>query len=327
MDAARIQALRLWEALDAFATNQEPRVARAILAAIDALKARLTDADIEELIATRNVDALIAEIDRAAIRFAFRDSVTAAADQTPLGFTGTAGNLIGSWPQLIRIRFDVLAPYAVAALQDFESRAIAVIEQDMRAGVLAALEGSLSRGANPRVMAREVRDILGLPDNLVRAIERYRQELMSGDASTMRGILDRALRDQRFDRTVINAIENQTAIDPAKIETMVARMRARAIAFNAETIARTGSMDALNLGNRLAWRQAIADGKVSITELRRYWIVAKDERTCPRCLTIPILNPQGRGFDEPFVTPYDGLVMQPTLHFRCRCVTYTRYDG
>ncbi len=323
LDPARIQALRFWEALDAFAQTQETRVARAIIAAVDALKARLSDADLEHLIATRNVDGIIQAIDEDAVRFALRDAVTASADQTPLGFLPPADrinrDLVGSWPQIIQVRYDVLAPYSVAALTDFESRAIDVLQQDMRGGVLAAIENGIKLGQNPRQTAQDIRAIIGLPDNLVRAINNYRRELLSGDPADLRAVFERALRDQRFDRSVLNAIERGAPIDPAKVEAMVARMESRAIAFNAETIARTATMDALNLGNRLAWQQAIADGKVSIMELRRYWIVARDERKrpCPRCLTIPALNPAGRGFNEPFVTPYDGLVMQPTLHYRC----------
>lgn len=330
MDQARIQALRFWEALDAFATSQEPAVARAYVAAVDALRAKLTDAELETLVVTGNVDAILELLDFDAMRFALRDSAIRAATQTPDGFAPPANrpnrNLIGTWPTLVRVRFDTLAPYAVASLRDFESRAIEVLRAEIRAGVIAEIQNGLSRGLNPRETAREIRELIGLPENLARAAERYRQELLSGSPSDLRAVFERTLRDQRFDRTVLRAIEEKVGLDPKLVDRMVARYAQRAIAFNAETISRTATMDALNLGNRMAWQQALDEGKVLVHELRRFWIVAKDERTCPRCLTIPVLNPQGRGMDEPFVTPYDGLVMYPTLHFRCRCIIYTRYD-
>jgi hypothetical protein len=322
----RIQALRFWEALDAFATTQEPAVAAAILAAVQDLRARVTDDELVDIIGRGDVDALLQQVDFDGVRYALRDAAQRSAEQTPGGFTAANGQVMGAWPTIIRVRFDTLAPYAVAALRDFESKAVEVIRQDMRAGFVAAIREGVASGVNPIETARRIRDMLGLPDNLVRAVQSYRDALLSGNRSDLRDALDRALRDGRYDRTVLQALANRTPIDPEKAERMVAAYERRALQHNAETLARTGTMDALNQGSRLAWREAIEQQVVQIYELRRFWIVARDERTCPRCLTIPQLNPAGRGMDEPFVTPYDGLVMFPTLHFRCRCVVYTRFD-
>lgn len=322
----RIQALRFWEALDAFATAQEPAVAIALQDAVDALRLRITDDQLVDIIARGDVEALLQQLDFEPVRFALRDAMTRAAEQTPDGFTALNGQVMGRWPLAIQVRFDTLAPYAVAALRDFESRAVDVLQRDIRAGFLAAIERGVSTGVNPIHTARRVRELIGLPDNLVRASQSYRDALLSGNVSDLRNAIDRQLRDARFDRSVLRAIADKAPVDPERVERMVAAYNRRALQFNAETLARTGTMDALNQGNRLAWRQAIDTGKVLVYELRRFWIVARDERTCPRCLTIPQLNPEGRGMDEPFVTPYDGLVMYPTLHFRCRCVVYTRFD-
>lgn len=323
---ARIQALRFWEALDAFATRQEPEVAKAIAAAIVEMRARITDAQLVDIISRSDVDALLQQIDFEPVRFALRDAIAAAAEQTPRGFQAANGETVGAWPARIVVRFDTLAPYAVAALREFESRAVDVLRADIRGGFIRALEQGVAAGKNPIDTARRVRDLIGLPDNLVRAVNSYREGLLSGDKAALRDALDRALRDARFDRTVLRALVDRTGIDPKKVDRMVAAYARRALQFNAETLARTGTMDALNQGNRLAWRHAIETGAVQVYELRRFWIIARDERTCPRCKTIPSLNPEGRGMDEPFVTPYDGLVMLPTLHYRCRCVVYTRFD-
>lgn len=322
----RIQALRFWEALDAFATGQEPAVAAALTAAVQALRDRITDAQLVDIIGRGDVDALLDQIDFEPVRFAFRDAMAAAADRTPQGFTAANGQTVGAWPLSIQVRFDTLAPYAVAALREFESRAVDVLRQDIRGGFVTAIREGVAAGKNPIDTARRVRDLIGLPDNLVRATASYREALLSGNTTQLRDAVDRALRDARFDRSVLRAIADKAAVDPEKVERMVAAYSRRALQFNAETLARTATMDALNQGNRLAWRHAIETGAVQIYELRRFWIIARDERTCPRCRPIPSLNPEGRGMDEPFVTPYDGLVMLPTLHYRCRCVTYTRFD-
>lgn len=326
MDRARIQALRFWEALDAFATKQEPGVAAALLEAVAVMRARITDAELVDFITRGDVDALVQQIDFEPVRFALRDAVAAAAERTPSGFTAANGETMGAWPARIVVRFDTLAPYAVAALREFESRAVDVLRRDVRGGFVAAIETGVMGGKNPIDTARRIRDLIGLPDSLVRATTSYRDALLSGNSSALRDALDRQLRDGRFDRSVLRSIADKTPIDPERAERMAAAYARRALQFNAETLSRTATMDALNQGNRLAWRHAIETGVVQIYELRRFWIVARDERTCPRCLTIPVLNPQGRGMDEPFVTPYDGLVMIPTLHYRCRCVVYTRFD-
>jgi hypothetical protein len=324
----RVQALRFWEALDAFATAQEPAVAKALHRAIQDARASLTDAELERIVTTGDVDAILERIDFNAVKFALRDAATSAGEQTPEGFAGiSTGGQQGIWPQIIRVRFDTLAPYAVAALRDFESKAIDALREEVRSGVIAEIRNGVTRGLNPRQTARELRELIGLPDNLVQAITSYRSALQSGNRTELKDALERALRDKRFDRSLLTALQGDQAMDPARIDRMVTRYAERALTHHTETIARTATMDALNQGNRMAWQQAITDGKVSVHDLRRFWVVARDERTCVRCLTIPLLNPLGRGMDEPFVTPFDGLVMLPTLHFRCRCIVYTKYIG
>jgi hypothetical protein len=91
----RIQALRFWEALDAFATGQEPAVAAALTAAVQALRDRITDAQLVDIIGRGDVDALLDQIDFEPVRFAFRDAMAAAADRTPQGFTAANGQTDG----------------------------------------------------------------------------------------------------------------------------------------------------------------------------------------------------------------------------------------
>jgi hypothetical protein len=73
--------------------------------------------------------------------------------------------------------------------------------------------------------------------------------------------------------------------------------------YRAETIARTESMRALNMGTQEAWRQAVQDGKIVEDLIRRFWKVAHDERTCPVCKPIPEMNPNGVKLAQPFATP------------------------
>lgn len=98
----------------------------------------------------------------------------------------------------------------------------------------------------------------------------------------------------------------------------VALATQQALRQRAEGIAQTQSWTLAQMGERLLWSQAVRTGAVAGDRVRRYWQVAGTERTCPRCLAIPGLNPQGVGVDEPFQVP-GGSVWAPTLHTRCRC--------
>lgn len=313
----QLKARRMWAALDAYALTLEPRISRALAAAFAQVQAELTEAELVHIVTTGDVDAIIQRVDWQAVQFELRDAVTMAADRTPLGFV-TEGKTVGMIPTEFRVRFNVLEPHAVQAMQLYESRALAVLQNDVRAGVNEWLIMGLQRGWNPVQSARGLRGVIGLPPNLIRAAENQRQALLTGDRSA----LERALRDKRSDSVIRAAINAGKPLPKDYVDARVNDYIRRATAFNAETIARTASMDAVVMGQRLWWEEAVDQDAVSRNTVRRFWVVASDERTCLRCRPIPMLNPDGRGMDELFITPEDGMVLQPTLHFRCRCIVF-----
>jgi hypothetical protein len=312
-----LRARRMWAALDAYALTMEPKVSAAFRAALAAVRTSITEPELVNIVATGDVDAILQRIDWQGVQFALRDAVVAAAEQTPLGFV-TSGQTVGLLPSTIQVRFNVLAPQAVQALNQYESRAMLTLQQDVRAGVNEWLMIGLQRGWNPVRTARQMRELIGLPPNLMRAVDNHRRGLETGD----RSVLDRALRDKRSDSVIRAAINANKPLAPEYINRRVELFRDRALQFNAETIARTASMDAVVTGQRLWWDEATTQDVVDRQTIRRYWIVAADERTCMRCRPIPALNPDGVGMDQLFITPEDGMVLQPTLHFRCRCIIY-----
>jgi hypothetical protein len=73
-----------------------------------------------------------------------------------------------------------------------------------------------------------------------------------------------------------------------------------------------------------AWQQAIDTGRVPEAQVRRQWIVARDERLCESCGPIPRLNPKiGVKHGQPFATP-NGPQWLPPLHPNCRCTVFIR---
>jgi hypothetical protein len=134
----------------------------------------------------------------------------------------------------------------------------------------------------------------------------------------LQNALDLALRDGRYDPSVLSAINNKTTLSQDKIDAMVDRYAQRSLNYRAITIARTETLRASNWGQLESWNQAAAQGLLNKNTVRRMWLTAEDERTCQICEPIPDMNPDGVALDEDFDTP-DGAITIPPAHVSCRC--------
>lgn len=215
--------------------------------------------------------------------------------------------------------FDGLNPDTLAFLQNYRLRLIREIDDETREAIRDILIEQARAGDNPRVAARRIRETVGLTRQQTRAVTNYRRALENLDGLAVQ----RALRDKRFDRTVLRAIREDHPLTKAQIDDMVERYRERYLKHRAETIARSESIRAANAGAYQAIRQAAARGDVPAEAVRRYWVVAPGERTCPICRAIPKLNPNGVGLMQMFKTPVGPLLM-PIAHPSCRCTTAVR---
>lgn len=216
-------------------------------------------------------------------------------------------------PGVIPVGFDPIDPALISGQQRTASAFIdrlattveAVIDQDIRAG--------LSDGMTADEIARVIKATIGLTPRQAQAVANFRRLLENGDAAA----LDRVLRDRRFDASVQRAIDGGT-LDPAKIDRMVERYQERYIAHRARTIANTETLRAANAGRAAAWRQ-FADRKgLDDADVLRFWQTAGDERECPVCRAIPLLNADGVPLDDMYATPI-GPEDAPPIHANCRC--------
>lgn len=111
-------------------------------------------------------------------------------------------------------------------------------------------------------------------------------------------------------------LESQ-GLSQKKIEAAVRQYSARLLKQRAENIARTETVRALNNGQQSAWLKLDGDGKLPTT-VKRAWIPAMSERTCPVCMELGMQRPVG--LREPFTAPSAGLIiMMPPAHPSCRC--------
>jgi hypothetical protein len=131
--------------------------------------------------------------------------------------------------------------------------------------------------------------------------------------------LTRALRDRRFDRTLARALgADGEGLSADAIDRQVGAYRRRMLAFNAETNARTASIDAMKLGQRLSWEDAADKGIVKLELLEKTWRGVKDDRERPSISRWRA----DRAFDQPFS---NGQTIPGEDEFNCRpCITIVR---
>lgn len=178
----------------------------------------------------------------------------------------------------------------------------------------------LRLGAQPEKIAEALKAVVGLTPRQAQAVSNFRRLLEQGDLQA----LTRALRDSRFDATVRSWADG-APVDPKRVDAMVERYAARSLQHRADTIARNESLKATTGGIRDAYVQAIGSGRLLESEVTRKWRVVFDERLCPICASIPLLNPLGVGVMQPYLSAA-GPIMAPLAHVNCRCTESYKTD-
>lgn len=213
-------------------------------------------------------------------------------------------------PDVINLTYDPLDT-ATVAQQNATNDAIASgIEDAAQQTAEAVLSAGLARGDRPQVIARTLRETLGMSLQESQAIQNYRSALQAGNLAP----LQRALRDRRYDAAV-----RRGALTDEQIDRMVARYAERYRSFRATRLARTETLRAANQGRRAAWNQYVAMTGRGTDSVRRFWLTAGDELVCPICLPIPAMNPDGIPIDGKYESPIGPIDAPPDPHPFCRC--------
>lgn len=262
-------------------------------------------------------------------------------------------------PKEVIFQFDSLNPKVVDFLQKYQLDLIVEIDDKTREGIRHVVTQGMQQGANPRDTARKVRQIVGLTERQAAAVGAYRKQLetfhekksaermklggkvsrAAGGAQTFAvdpvtgkpkdGILERRLRDFRYDSTLQHALDTGKPLTAKQIDDMVEAYARKYRRYRSEMIARTESLRATNAGILESWKQAVDLGLVAEDTLRKTWIIAKDERTCPYCRAVPPLNKGAEGMGIPVNQNFNvgggTYVQMPPLHPACRCTIFIRY--
>jgi hypothetical protein len=139
-----------------------------------------------------------------------------------------------------------------------------ITSQIVRRAMVEGAEG----GVNPRRVAQDFRDSIGLTATQEQHVSNYRRELERGEWGAALG---RELSDGRHDRAIRTAQRDGGRLTPAQIDSFTARYRDNYITYRAETVARTESQRNVHAGLDEAFTQAIQRGDVDAATLVKTW--------------------------------------------------------
>lgn len=227
------------------------------------------------------------------------------------------------------VGFNALHPAVVTASERRMRGLLAHLKDGAIRGVEQVLRQGIRDGVAPAEVARRLvqTKALGLPPHAVQAIASYRTALEGGPRATVySGALARTLRDRRADTVLRRAQATGVPLDPAYVDSLVARYAERMRRHVAMTVARTELLQTYTEARHSTWRDLAGRGILG-GRLRKRWVLALDERTCPVCRAIAANQPAaGVPLDGTFAGPngetYDG----PIAHPNCRCITVLDID-
>lgn len=198
------------------------------------------------------------------------------------------------------------------------------LTNEQRQVINQVIQNGFRDGNNPRETARRLRASIGLTPRQLDAVDNFEQALRNRDSAALR----RQLRDRRFDPTIRASIRDKKDLTDAQINRIVDRYRERYIAFRAETISRTESLNAVHQGVFESYEQAFDSGQLQRDQIQRSWHTAGDGRVRD---SHGSMNNQKRRANEPFVSGLGNQLQHPGDQsapaadtIQCRCAVSTR---
>lgn len=225
------------------------------------------------------------------------------------------------------IRFDQTNDLAVQRARTNRYELVRGFTAEQRAITRNVITDGVRRGVNPREMARDLRDSIGLTESQEQQVRNFRRSLENGEWSRVLGY---ELRDKRADRTIRRLQRDGGELTSAQIDQLVERYRKNRINDRAEVIARTEALRAAHDGHDDAMRQALDRGDVSADQLEATWNAgpatkfAREDHQAMDGKTVP----WGEDFELP-----DGTRMRgpgdprggAKHNLRCRCCKSTDF--
>lgn len=276
--------------------------------------------DIEDRLRAGDYDNVVEDLQEAAEKF---------AAETHSAYV-TSGKTTAEWldkqlPDSL-VRFDQTNHLAVARAKSNQLELVGGLKDEQRVMLNQVLVDGTRNGTNPREMARDIRDSIGLAPNQEEAVRSYRRALENGDWSNALG---RELSSGHSDRAIVAARKAGRTLSAEQVDTAVERYRQNFLTHRAETIARHEALRNVHQGNEDAFQQAIDRGDLDADTLESEWVPAPKTRYARK--DHQAMKGQKRKFGEPFETPrgvklrYPGDPDAPISETAgCRCQKTTR---
>lgn len=296
---------RYWRNVLARARSAQPGMDREILTFLEHVRGLLKPSVVEDFVRNRDVDRMV--------QLLLADDVLdrLAAPLSEQVFLQTQDSIRYFRQQIpkegaLRIAFDTQNPAHLQALRQLDTKVMQVMKDDVRETVRAFTEAGIRDAVPLPKVARQIREVVGLGPTQLVEVENFRQALIDRDIDK---VLSYKRRDARFDRRILKG-----EYSAADIENWTERYRARRIAWNAEAVSRTATLDALKQGERLTWEGAVSQKLVNRDRLLKQWLGKMDTRERPEHRA---MEKQTVHFDARFS---NGEMVPGESTYSCRCL-------
>lgn len=254
-------AARIFELIERY----EVRLNREFLIMVNQIKDAATLQEIEQLIVSGRLNEAFTAVEAHINRYAGKINNT---------FVASAESTADAISAVAMIDFDMTNIRAVDIMRRNRLEFVAEFMREQRDATRLAIVDGMSRGLNPRDQARLFRESIGLTSRQQQAVVNYRSLLETNSSAS----LTRRLRDRRYDRSVMRAVETGKPLTPETIDRMVQRYNDRYIKYRSEVIARTESLSSVHQGNHRMYEQAFEEGVLDPEKTIRKWHTARDPR-------------------------------------------------
>jgi len=325
-----------FDVLERTAKQVRPILRANILKGFESFKGRINLREVEALAQAgrfREIEALLplTELEgdlRNDFFRGLRRAVQRGGDESAKFFRRVIGGLIPAIREG-EFAFSLTRPEIQAFLNTRTASLVQGATVEVMTSIRQALTEGFDRGLPPRIVARRVRNSIGLTPRQVNAVHRFQEKLLSQEPISaftpfqregMKRFQAPADRRRQVDSDFIRGLT------PERAGKVVDDYEARQLTMRSRRIARTEAHMAVNFAQDQTWSQAIEEGLIDKENTRRRWIINPLTACCapPKkqggagCICRPMAGVTAE-MGQPFTLPDGRSVMHPPAHPHCNC--------
>lgn len=177
--------------------------------------------------------------------------------------------------------FDLVNPESITWVRDHGASLVTEVGLSTKQAIQRLVETGIRDGVSPDRLAPRIMQVVGLRNDQVAAVDRYRSRLFAD------------------------------GVPQARADMLVAKYAEAQLRYRATMIARTETVDAASAGQDQLWSAAVGAGDLDPETTRRVWIATQDDRL-DTTICLP-LDGEEAGIGEAFPGGY----MRPPAHPQC----------